>query len=673
MMNNSNNLLTRMLKKFFNSFRPTKSQTSLTAEDKPTDGWHSPLSADKLLDTPLRQQYLNTIWQNVSMAPDMFKKLYRTPIEHYAEMVQLLPASESHHHAHIGGMLDHGLEVISIAARLRQSYVLPPNAAPEEQAKQRDVWTAVVIYAALLHDIGKVAVDIEVQQKDGSRWFPWQGKPTQPYNFRYIKGRDYTLHPTLGGFFASQMLPKEAFDWIGKFPQAFAQLMTFVSGHHDKAGILAEIIQKADQISVTMALGGDPAKLGEQPKMSFAKQLQIALRHVVGQFKLNAPKGGCDGWLTEDGLWLMSKSTADNIRGYLMSQGVSVPSQNGKLFDELQTHHLIEKTAQDTAIWNCKVASNIGWAPLKPFSLLKISPNVIWDNIEQRPALFEGCVNVVDEQGNPVSTDVAPTLLDVEVPNMMPDLSIADTANNVVPPTFEAEPVNDNLTTEPVVENPTQSLSEPTLDSIESTDDVAFALQFFDDMMPDTSEQNVEPEVEKSLLSLKATKETEPSALPTPPQKVAPKMAKNVKKEAKQTTCSPNSTEIIDGLAFLNWVKAGVLSGEIFVNKPNALIHIVQNHLFLVTPNSFQIYLRKAGVTDEAAWELLQKHFQNLGIHKRCHTENDSRNIWECSVVGPKRTSILNGFLIEDVKLILGDKLAVNNQWLTLKGDPHYG
>ena len=77
-------------------------------------------------------------------------------------MVQLLPASESHHHSHLGGMLDHGLEVLSFSAKLRQSYVLPQNAAPEEQSKQRDAWTAAVIYAALVHDIGKVIVDIAV-------------------------------------------------------------------------------------------------------------------------------------------------------------------------------------------------------------------------------------------------------------------------------------------------------------------------------------------------------------------------------------------------------------------------------------------------------------------------------------------------------------------------------
>lgn len=176
-----------ILRKLTKKAESTNSVSATKTESTNVD-WHQPLSAEKLLDTPLRQQYLATIWQNVSMTPKMFDTLYSAPIEKYVEMVQLLPASESHHHSHLSGMLDHGLEVISIAARVRQSYILPQNAIPEEQAKQRDVWTAVVIYAALLHDIGKCAIDIEIILKDGSRWFPWQSIPSQPYNFRYIKG-----------------------------------------------------------------------------------------------------------------------------------------------------------------------------------------------------------------------------------------------------------------------------------------------------------------------------------------------------------------------------------------------------------------------------------------------------------------------------------------------------
>ena len=199
-------------------------------------------------------------------------------------------------------MLDHGLEVILFAAKLRQNYVLPPNAAPEEQAEQKDAWTAATIYLALVHDVGKSIVDIEIHLKGGKRWLAWNGVPTEPYKFKYIKQRDYALHPVIGSFIAHNLIPTEAFDWLATYPEVFSTLMYAMSGHYDKAGVLSEIIQKADQRSVALALGGDITKLVQKPVVSFAKQLVLALRHLVSQKLKISEKGPGDGWLTEDGL-----------------------------------------------------------------------------------------------------------------------------------------------------------------------------------------------------------------------------------------------------------------------------------------------------------------------------------------------------------------------------------
>ena len=62
----------------------------------------------------------------------------------------------------------------------------------------------------------------------------------------------------------------------------------------------------------------------------------------------------------------MSKTSADQIRAYLMEQGISVPGDNRKLFDEMQVH---KRTAEDTAIWHCQLKSNAGWEPKDKFSL----------------------------------------------------------------------------------------------------------------------------------------------------------------------------------------------------------------------------------------------------------------------------------------------------------------
>ncbi|MDD3651043.1 TraI domain-containing protein, partial [Immundisolibacter sp.] len=72
-------------------------------------GLTRPESAASLLATPRRQKLLEHIWQRTSLSRRQFATLYLAPLERYAELVQQFPASENHHHAYPGGMLDHGL------------------------------------------------------------------------------------------------------------------------------------------------------------------------------------------------------------------------------------------------------------------------------------------------------------------------------------------------------------------------------------------------------------------------------------------------------------------------------------------------------------------------------------------------------------------------------------
>ncbi|MEN2838566.1 hypothetical protein HPFOLIGI_00734 [Mannheimia haemolytica] len=273
--------------------------------------------------------------------------------------------------------------------------------------------TAAAIYLALVHDIGKVVVDIEITLKDGSRWFAWNGQPPQPYKFKYIKGRDYHLHPVLGGFLANQLIPKSAFDWLGQYPEVISSLMYAMSGHNDKAGLLSEIVQKADQHSVTLAIGGDVNKLVQRPVNSLPKQIVLALRYLLEQkIKLNTPKGPADGWFTEDGLWLVSKTAADNIRTYLLGQGISVPKDNPKLFDEMQSLGIVEESPSGGAIWSCRIQADSGWTPATTFTLLRVKPEVAWENINDRPAYFAGKVKVIEQITEEVNAEVQPPLVE---------------------------------------------------------------------------------------------------------------------------------------------------------------------------------------------------------------------------------------------------------------------
>jgi hypothetical protein len=114
------------------------------------------------------------------------------------------------------------------------------------------------------------------------------------------------------------------------------------------------------------------------------------LRHLVRhELKLNQP--GAAGWLTQDALWLVSKTVTDKLRAHLLSQSIEgIPSSNIAVFDELQSHGLVESTPEGKAIWTAFVEQG-NWQ--QSFTFLRLQPALIWGN-EDRPEAFSGTVSI---------------------------------------------------------------------------------------------------------------------------------------------------------------------------------------------------------------------------------------------------------------------------------------
>ena len=372
--------------------KPTPPPTVSVAE-----GYLPVESALSLLAAEHRRQLLDRIWQYTALSQAQFTQLYLNPIHRYAQQVQQLPASETHHHAYLGGMLDHGLELVACSLKLRQSYLLPTGAAPEDQAAQTDAWSAGIAYGALLHDIGKIAVDLQVERQDGRPWHPWHGPLDQPYRFRYVKDRDYHLHGAAAGLLYTQILDRSILDWLNGFPSLWASLLYVLAGQYERAGVLGELVIQADRVSTAQNIGGNPSKALQAPIHSLQHHLISGLRHLVQhELKLNQP--GAAGWLTQDALWLVSKAVTDKLRAYLLSQSIEgIPSSNIAVFDELQSHGLVESTPEGKAIWTALVEQG-NWQ--QSFTFLRLQPALIWGN-EDRPEAFSGTVSVATDDHQP--------------------------------------------------------------------------------------------------------------------------------------------------------------------------------------------------------------------------------------------------------------------------------
>jgi len=183
-------------------------------------------------------------------------------------------------------MLDHGLEITAYALKLRQSHLLPAGATPEAQAAQAEAWTAGTAYAALLHDVGKVAVDLHVEHADGSVWHPWHSPLQRPYRFRYRPSREYRLHSAATGLLYRQALDQQIFDWLSGYPDLWAALLYVLAGQYEHAGTLGELVVLADQASVAQELGGVQRAAGSRHRATDAGWQGDLARHHLQRDRL---------------------------------------------------------------------------------------------------------------------------------------------------------------------------------------------------------------------------------------------------------------------------------------------------------------------------------------------------------------------------------------------------
>lgn len=580
----------------FSLFRRSK---TLPDQAPPPNGFLRPACGQTLLATPRRQKMLEHIWQRASLSRAQFERLYRHPIARYAELVQLLPASQNHHHANLGGMLDHGLEIVAYALKIRQTYLLPIGAPPESQSAQAEAWTAAAAYAALIHDLGKIIVDVHIELEDGQIWHPWHGPIKRAYRFRYVDGRNYQLHGAAAALIYTQVLTPDILDWLTGFSELWARLIFILASHYEHAGILGEIVVKADQASVAQELGGNPLRALSAPKQSLQRQLADGLRYLVRDtLRLNQADGPADGWLTHDALWLVSKPIADQLRAYLLTQGVEgIPSSNATFFNMLQDQGVIQTNAQDKAIWKATIDNGLGWR--NTFTLLRLSPALIWTDANDRPAAYSGTVQV-DKSDTPDAQSLPSTLQ-----------------------------------------------KPPQVDS--ATPFAATTNALFEHLPPSTSDP-AEVEALMALLdNIKAPLESRPDTSPSQPETP---LADAGNEDVTETLTAPPRQKIELGQGFVDWLKEGIASRRIIINDTKALVHTVAGTAMLVTPGIFKRFVlefpaleAQAKAQELNAWQLVQRSFEKLKLHRKTAK---SLNIWTCNVVGPRSTKKLRGYLLND-------------------------
>ncbi len=516
-------------------------------------GWESPRTGAQLLATPYRQQLLRAIQESTSLTAPVFEAYVKEPLQRYAERVQLLPASESHHHSYPGGMLDHGLETCVFGLRLRRQHLLPPKESPEKQSSTGELWSVAVIYACLLHDIAKVIVDVDIYLRSGRRWCLWEGIIPDQYRVRYIKGRDYFLHAAANPLLCKEVIGNAGLEWLRSQPELFGLVMYAISGHTERSGVVGEIVSQADRASVAKSLGGKVSNIDKAPRESLQSKLKGAIRHIVTE-KIRLNEKGAQGFVTAEALWLVTPLVPREIKSYLLSHGIEgVPSNESRLYDEMQSHGLIIENPEGRSVWKCRVEIGEWRAEL---SMLKVHKSLVWSGDEE-PEIFSGSVESLDVGESGEGSQPASQQREDQESGDKP-----------------ATPETSSKRTE-------SSRTEKIQDDLEASIlDIATG-----------GDKKEAPGMER-----------QPSRNP---DTGAEKLAEQV---------SPGSSS--SGEEFLAWLRDGLKTHKVLMNDSKALVHAVDGMLMVVSPKVFKRYCQEVS-GEEKGWKEVQDSFQKLKLHKK--------------------------------------------------------
>ena len=676
-----------------------------------TAGHLKVLTHRELLQVTGAHQLLDHLARHSRLSKVTFERDFLPALLQYAEFVQLMPASESHHHANVGGLLAHTLETVSHALVLRGGFLLPRNGGAEIIDAQRDFWTYAIFFGALLHDVGKPLTDLRIEMRqprgsNGTRWLPMSGSLVECGAEQYLvkfapkAERDYGAHGKMGVVLLQRLVPASALSFLGRCPDVLQELTQFL-GDDAKQGVIAEIIGKADQVSTKSNLSaGSRARFATARSIPLVERLMNAIQEMLrqgGQLPIN--RDGAVGWVYDGAMWFVAKRLADTVREYILARagdeaGVPGESKNDRMFDTWQEYgQLTLNPATQQAIWHVAVHGEDGQGYCHNLSMLRFPLDKLWpDGASSYPTPMVGRVEVLakrkaDAEPKDAGAAPAPSLTpattatgSASASERVPLTATRKDAPMAIPaPKFDepqrkggaAKRVSPTLSGDPddylpedesarAAAHPSKpraaaASSEPSQTISRHTVPVARPVQ-----------QATDPAQPEPVPRSAATAEPGPWEPPGAGEAVAPgaPIGRAVLHHIAPTVTAPakGGREPSEAaVAFMRWVQQGLTEGSLKYNDAGAPVHFVEAGMALVSPAIFRDYASQFGEPAPAAGTTaakttgpervglsIQREVLRAGWH--APSPADGTNIWTFNVSrrGGVKTSKLSAVVLAD-------------------------
>ena len=126
-----------------------------------TNTFEHPISAvDPQYLLQRNKALVSELYRNTGLSREDFDEVVIPVLVNLARYVQVLPASEKHHHNGVGGLFRHSLEVFVVAVRMSNGRSFCGGLEGKLRSITKIRWPIAVGFAGLLHDVGKAVHDI---------------------------------------------------------------------------------------------------------------------------------------------------------------------------------------------------------------------------------------------------------------------------------------------------------------------------------------------------------------------------------------------------------------------------------------------------------------------------------------------------------------------------------
>lgn len=354
-----------------------------------------------------QKELLINIDQNTETA-GVFIERYWPAIERFAGLVHLIPASENDHHNRPGGMLHHGLETGLLTMNFAKASLYGKDKGIlKKDARER--WLFGSCVAGMVHDIGKIEIDVKITSENGEVWSPhlesldeWviRNKVKKYYvDWRADRYREHEHH-ALG--LLNKVLTDEDKHYLDEIDsnvlkEVMHALMGYSreSGEQDWPKNLKQMLKIADSLSVKKDLerSRTPEDLGLERGTPLIRHYHDGMRRLFKDRKwlINDFKNGVAWVLGENKeLYLVWEICARQLYDSLVESGVKgSPNKPDEIADVMARHELIDISPDGSYYWRIQPENEDG-VKIMPQKAVRINAKFVRNLVEVLPSGING-------------------------------------------------------------------------------------------------------------------------------------------------------------------------------------------------------------------------------------------------------------------------------------------